>query len=136
MLAQCPFLSQMQHLETLNVRNLPPIQPDEFGDHYMFAEDLIQEGLAMLISKQLLKFNKRLKVIGTGCIRYRDIWKGRFGGSTELHDFLRPHIFCVEYPINIRGSAHPLLTCVAQGTAQGAEKFSSNLRVFEPYWMS
>lgn len=50
-----------------------------------------------------------------------------FCSYIPIDQILSPHIFYAEYPVNV--------TRIAEGTAELAGESSSNLRIFEPYWI-
>ena len=125
----------MEHLKTLNIRNLPVI--DENADGFSLYG--MHESLATGIVKLLRRHGKRLGVIGIGSTTWMDIWQGRSrqdGECTYCESYLCPRIFYVDYPLNLRGERQPLLTQIAQGTATEAKEYSSDLRIFEPYWLA
>lgn len=119
----------MQNLETLNIRNLPKICRNEDG-LIGVPEAQTHEPLAMLMTGKVPKRSKRIRVMGIGCITYRGIWMGRsrdFCSNIPIDQILSPHTFYAEYPVNVPR--------IEQGTAELAEELSSNLRIFEPYWI-
>lgn len=79
----------------------------------------------------------RFNVIALGAVTYDDIWVGRTSpDSTEADAFLCPRIFYIDRHHNVKGELQPMLTAIAQGTAIRAAEYSSNLRIFEPYWLN
>lgn len=127
------WLSTLEQLETLNIRNLPEKPEDTDPDCFTY----LHESIAIRTARMMCTYGHRsLKVIGTGAVTYKDIWIGRSQRVTKTVDFyLCPRIFHVAYPVNITGSRHPVLTQIAQGTAIDAQEYSSNIRIFEPYWL-
>ena len=92
----------------------------------------------MEVAKTLLRRGMQLEVLGLGSITWTDIWQGRSRGppSDRCQTFLCPRIYYIHYPVNVRGERQPLVTQIAQGTANEAKEYSSNLRIFEPYWLA
>lgn len=83
----------------------------------------------MDIANTLFSYGSCLKTLGLGSTTWTDIWYGR-------SRYLCPRIFHIDYPLNLRGERQPLVTQIAQGTATEAKEYSSDLRIFEPYWLA
>lgn len=124
----------LKHLKTLNIRNLPL----EAADAKPVYLQNVHETIANVVAKSLLGYGVRLKILGLGSIMWTDIWQGRSRekDSDDCEIYLCPRIYYLDYPINLRGERQPLVTQVAQGTATEAKEYSSNLRIFEPYWLA
>lgn len=94
--------------------------------------------IAMDVANALLSYGSCLETLGLGSTTWTDIWQGRsrdlYNTRTEI--YLCPRIFHLDYPVNLRGKRQPLVTQIAQGTATEAKEYSSNLRIFEPYWLA
>lgn len=78
-----------------------------------------------------------LHAIAFGATTHLDIWKGRVEWivANHLSFWLCLRIYHVEHHVNNRGVRQPVLTSIAEGTAKEAEEHTSDLRIFEPYWM-
>ncbi|CAF9918749.1 hypothetical protein IMSHALPRED_004400 [Imshaugia aleurites] len=126
-------ISQLKQLKTLNLRVLPIQKADAETSSF----PRIHEMIATDIANALLKNGLRLETLGLGSITWTDIWQGRsrFSKSSGIDTYLCPRIFHIDYPVNLRGESQPLITQIAQGTATEAKEYSSNLRIFEPYWL-
>lgn len=123
----------MEKLKTLNIRILPA----QKADTKISSISKIHAGIATEIAHGLLLFSPGLETLGLGSTTWMDIWQGR---SREIHSdpveaYLCPRIFYIGYTVNLRGECQPLVTQIAQGTATEAKEYSSNLRIFEPYWL-
>lgn len=126
-------MSDLKQLETLNIRNLPEKPEDTNPECFPYFHENIATKIARMMYRN---DHKGLKVIGTGAVTYTDIWIGRSQiGAEDVGHYLCPRIFHVDFPVNITGSRHPVLTQIAQGTALDAQEYSSNLRIFKPYWL-
>lgn len=83
------------------------------------------------------KAHSKLNVIALGAVTYDGFWVGRTSSnSAKIDVFLCPRIFYVDKHRNVKGELQPMLTAIAQGTATRAAEYSSNLKVFEPYWLN
>lgn len=126
-------INQLEKLKTLNIRILPA----QKADTKISSIPKIHAGIATEIAHGLLLFSPGLETLGLGSTTWMDIWQGR---SREIHSdpveaYLCPRIFYIGYTVNLRGECQPLVTQIAQGTATEAKEYSSNLRIFEPYWL-
>lgn len=140
----------MKHLKTLNIRNMP-CHSRYSRCQTPAAVFQVQDAITTTVAKELLAKlgpdkSPNLDIIALGAITYRDIWTTRSqwqkinsrGREVTNHlDFsLCPRIFSINYVQNARGMLQPSTTMVAQGTAAEAEEHSSNLRIFQPYWLN
>ncbi len=124
----------LKHLKTLNIRNLPIIAADTNTS----SLERIHESVAMDVAKTLHCYGTRLEILGLGSTTWTDIWQGRSRKpqNNRCETYLCPRIYHGDYPMNLRGERQPMLTQIAQGTATEAKEYSSNLRIFEPYWLA
>lgn len=76
--------------------------------------------------------NINLKLIALDLITFDDVWDCR--PDHDLEHYLCPRLYHIGFPVNITGQRQLMLTQIAQGTARSAEEYSSDLRIFEPYW--
>lgn len=78
----------------------------------------------------------KLDIIGFGSITYAYTWIGRtLDTASNIDHYLAPRIYHIERHTNIKGEIKPILTQIAQGTADEAKEYSSHLRIFEPCWL-
>ena len=128
------LLPLLKDLKTLNIRNLP-LQAVDAQDLTFFR---LHEIIAGDVAKTLLRRGMQLEVLGLGSVTWTDLWQGRSREppSDRCQTFLCPRIYHIHYPVNVRGERQPLITHIAQGTANEAKEYSSNLRIFEPYWLT
>ena len=134
-------LQQLDDLRTLNIRN-------RLEHRHPFADpsnlSIVQQhaSVAGLVAEEILKQSNtkppKLNIIAVGAVTYKDRWLGRteWDPKKPQHFYLCPRYYHVQYPVNIKGRRQPLLTPIAQGTADEAEEYSSDLRIFEPYWLN
>ena len=127
-------------MRTLNIRNLPPMNPCSWNEVMRFETML--HGLADDLVKDLV-FSRRprkmpqLRIIGLGALVYRDIYDGSVvDGATGIDSILRLQIWAINYAKNARGELAPLLTHVANGYPGNVGKdISEDMSIFKPYWL-
>ena len=134
-------LRELEDLRTLNIRNLVEHQhPFKSPCNHSIVQQHAHD--AGLIAEAIVKYSTtsppKLNIIALGTVTYKDRWLGRTEWDPEKpQDFyLCPRFYHVQHPVNVKGRRKALLTPVAQGTADEAEEYSSDLRIFEPYWLN
>ena len=131
-------LTELQNLETLNLRNLPEQMTSRITPPFALQE---HESLAADIATSFRNAcptdcSPKLKIIATGTITYRAHWLGSlYSEYSATQYYLCPRFFHVGWPVNVKNRRVPVLTLVAQGTAIEAREYSSSLRIFDDYWM-
>lgn len=135
------YLAGLTHLRTLNIRNMPELEDCDYGKAALVQE---YERLANDVTKDFLNGYEGggthpLRTIAFGATMQCDRWRDRSNWEDEdisMTDFwLCTRIFHIENLVNIRGVRQPLLTLIGQGTATEAAEYTSDVRIFDHYWL-
>ena len=137
------YLSRLEILETLNVRNLP-----QFDGPPIFLDiDYLLEGLGTQLVEERLRrhFKDGLKspgsprTLGLGAAMYGNVRLGTYQFEDhKVASILRLRIFHIEYH-QVQSRAFTgwvaKLHLIAQGAPADAEGYAHDLSVFQPYWL-
>ncbi|KAL8707116.1 MAG: hypothetical protein Q9225_007822 [Loekoesia sp. 1 TL-2023] len=141
----CNALWSMKSLRTLNIRNMPLVDPTAPG---LLLKEL-QAGFANRILNMLDVRNDylahrpagalTLKTLAIGSLFYRDI-HDRFSCERDEHPalyvYLRLQIFQIDYWYQIGGQRKALATLIESGSYEKTEAAGRDVTVFKPYWLA
>ncbi|KAL9035690.1 MAG: hypothetical protein Q9180_004727 [Flavoplaca navasiana] len=132
-----------KHLRTLNVRNMPLVDPKNMAlplseIHAGFANSLVK---ILLCKKDALSPSapQNLKTLALGALTYRDTRNG-IGYHTihkrELYEFLRLKVFRVvrNYQVD-DGRPKPAAVLTESGTYEKTEANGGDVNILKPYWL-
>ncbi|KAL8789061.1 MAG: hypothetical protein Q9213_001324 [Squamulea squamosa] len=132
------WLWRMKHLRTLNIRNMPPIDPTKT----MLPMEELHAAFANSVIKTLLRSpfngNKSLKTLVLGSFTYRDVRIGlglRNINDPDLYNYLRPQIYQTDVCYQFEGKPRPMAILFETGTYEKTEAAGGDVEVLRPYWL-
>ncbi|KAL8771691.1 MAG: hypothetical protein Q9209_002882 [Squamulea sp. 1 TL-2023] len=129
----------MKNLRTLNIRNMPPVDPTKTllpveEMHAGFANSLIKT-LPRPPSGGIVPF---LKTLVLGSFTYRDVRIGlglRNINDPDLYNYLRPQIYQIDRHYQFEGKSKPIAILFETGTYEKTEAAGGDVEVLKPYWL-
>ncbi|KAI4117080.1 MAG: hypothetical protein LQ345_002600 [Seirophora villosa] len=134
---------KMKHLRTLNIRNMPYINPKATMLNY----EELHASYATSVLKTLqhyphedtinLRAHSTLQTLALGALTYRDVYNGLGcypGKEKDLYKFLRLQVFKVgRYRLD--GQERTLAMHIESGTYEKTQAAGGDVNIFKPYWL-
>ncbi|KAI4126714.1 MAG: hypothetical protein LQ338_003617 [Usnochroma carphineum] len=138
-------LRRMRNLRTLNIRNMPCVNPKDTGLQLkQFLTGFANSVLETLTEARDRHGNKAsgtmaLETLVLGSFTYRDVRTGTgYKGQKNdlyLYRFLRPHIFNVDARYHFKGQPKPLAIFSEAGTCEKTAAAGGSVKILDPYWL-
>ena len=123
----------MPRLEVLNIRNLP-----EISGRVAMPMDYFVKSLAAMFVDVANKEGRpdSLRTIALGAPLFRDLRIGTHHVvHTDLSDYLRFHVYNIDYTCPSPISASPVLREIVRGAAHTSEEQICEAHLLDGYWL-